>query len=535
MPDFLNEKGSMTSKGEFFEQLRKQAEHLLDSKGISLNAAEVAETHKLLHELQVHQIELEMQNDELNLVALQLETERSRFLSLFEMAPVGYIVLNRKGNIVDINKAGSGLFGFRKELLLHKSMAGFVFADDVHRFNIFFKRINTENREKDCQVRMFRSGEPVFYAEINGICIEKANRENCYITISDISEKKNAELELEKAQRRLGAALTASSTGIWEIKLPSGEVYLDDFSKSIFGVRQYSFDGKYSSLTELIDHNDREKVDAALRISLVRGDDFAVEFSVHTYSGEDKYIDARGRLIYDEGGNRRLAGTVTDITKRKLMELETMRLKESQQQRIRAASLQAEENIRQNISASLHDSVGQMLYALKINIEQWKTNDVDTHYRQVNQLLDQAINEVRNLSFELAPSILKDFGLVATIEEMARRLSTNTLSVKVKSSQVNHLEMTIMSNIYRIVQELVNNCIKHAMASEIDIELYKKKSFIYIRVTDNGKGFKPGQASSKPTGSGLSSIRNRLNLYNGTMEVDSAAGKGTSVLIRLKQ
>ncbi|MBS1528609.1 MAG: PAS domain S-box protein, partial [Bacteroidetes bacterium] len=279
-------------KTEFFDQLRQRAQHLLDSKRLVPDIPELLETQKIFQELQIHQLELEMQNDELNLVALELEKERARFLSLFELAPVGYVVLNRKGSIMDVNQAGSRLFGLRKEVLLNKTLAGFVFADDTPKFNNFYRKLLSEPGEQHCTARLFKSRDSAFYAEMHGICIGGTNANSCYITVSDISEKMRAELELQKATQRLDAALSASSTGMWEIKLPSGEIYLDDFAKSIFGVR-YGFDGKYSSLMNLIDNADRETVDLALRITLVRDKDFNVEFCVHTPAGERKYINAR--------------------------------------------------------------------------------------------------------------------------------------------------------------------------------------------------------------------------------------------------
>ncbi|HEY9000306.1 MAG TPA: PAS domain S-box protein [Mucilaginibacter sp.] len=521
-------------KSEFFDQLRKRAEHMLQEEGFTLDAPQFIETQKLFQELQVHQLELEMQNDELNLVTFELENERAKFSSLFEMAPVGYAVINRKGTIVDINQAGSRLFGLRRELLLNKALRAFVFADDAHKFYGFFRKMLSEIGEQNCQVRLFKSGETAFYAQLHGICIAKGNMNNCYITISDISEKKRAELELQRARQRLDAALSASLTGTFEIRLPLGEIFLDNFSKTIFGIEPNDFDGKYSSLMRLINKADQEVVDAALRTTMVRGKDFNIEFSIHTPSRERKYINARGQVVYEDEQSR-IAGTVMDITEKKLMELESSAMKERQQQEIRAASLQAEENARRSISESLHDSVGQILYALKINMELLKCDSIDPHYTQASELLTRAISEVRNLSFELAPAILKDFGIVATIEEMARRLSTDGLSVKLKSTFSGNTEMQLMVNIYRIVQELVNNSIKHAEASQVNIELFKKKSDIHIEVRDNGKGFRPGKPSAKPTGTGLSSIRNRLTVYNGSMNIESVPGKGTSVSIRLKQ
>ena len=535
MPNAPKGTGTTSQKNKLLDQLRKKAEILLDSKGLSPESPDVFETQKLFHELQIQQLELEMQNDELATVAIELEAQKTKFSSLFELAPIGYLVLNNKAVILDINQTGCRLFGLRKELLVGKSLPGFVYADDVSLFYSFFRRVLSETEEQNCQLKMFNLGQSTFYAVLNGISTGKASPLNCYVTLTDITEKKHAELELLKAKQRLDVALSASLTGIWEIDTTNGKIYLDDFSHSIFGLRPSNFDGKYTSLMRFIDDADHEAVDCALRTAMVREKDFNIEFSIHTSDGKHKHINAKGQIIYDENVNKRFTGTITDITEKKRLETETLTLKENQQHNITSASLQAEETARRSISESLHDSVGQMLYAMKINLDQLKVVEDDPYYKQVHQLLNQVIHDVRDLSFELAPSILKDFGLTTTLKEMSRRLSTQNLSVKVLGPDLGQLEMNMAVNIYRIVQELVNNSIKHAQAKQVSIELGKKRNTIYIQVKDDGKGFPANRRSHITSGTGLSSIRNRLNLYHGTMDIESHENKGTIVSVRLKQ
>ena len=533
MPNARKGSGTSDQRIKVLDQLRKKAETLLDSNGFMLGTPEALEIQKLFDELQIHQLELEMQNDELATVATELEAQKAKFSSLFELAPVGYLVLNNKGLIVDINQTGCRLFGLRKQLLVGKLLAGFVYPDDTPAFYSFFRRIQSSTNEQNCQLRIFHSGQSTFYAHLNGIFTGKANP--CYITLTDITEKKQAELKLIKAKQRLDAALSASLTGICEIDIATGHIYLDDFSKSIFGLDSFDFDGKYTSLLGFIDGADREQVDSALQTAIVREKDFNIDFSIHTADGKHKYINAKGQLIYDKDANRGFTGTITDITENKRLEIETRLLKENQQRDIIAASLQAEETARRSISESLHDSVGQILYAMKMNLEQLKEIKDNPYYKQVNQLLNQVIHDVRDLSFELAPSILRDFGLTTTLKEMARRLSTRNLSVKILGVDLSNLEMNMAVNVYRIVQELVNNSIKHGGASQINIEFARKRNTIYIQVKDNGKGFPTSKRSHIGSGTGLSSIRNRLNLYQGAMDIETHENKGTTVSVHLKQ
>jgi signal transduction histidine kinase len=145
-----------------------------------------------------------------------------------------------------------------------------------------------------------------------------------------------------------------------------------------------------------------------------------------------------------------------------------------------------------------------------------------------------AITETRNISFELAPSILTDFGLPATIDELVKRLSGRNMVIKAKISGFNErLNLQLEISIFRIIQELINNCMKHAEATLIKLDIRKNKG-ISIEVKDNGKGFNVEEQERAPGGSGLSSIKNRLSLYNGQMKMLSEPGSGTTVIINLQ-
>jgi signal transduction histidine kinase len=144
-----------------------------------------------------------------------------------------------------------------------------------------------------------------------------------------------------------------------------------------------------------------------------------------------------------------------------------------------------------------------------------------------------AIQEIRNISFELAPSILADFGLPITIEELAKRLSTPQMKIKTKIIGFKErLGLPLETNIFRMIQELINNCMKHADANLITVEIRKGK-LIEIKLQDNGKGFNVKAQENHPSGSGLSSIKNRLSLYNGNMVISSNSTTGTTIKMSL--
>ena len=188
---------------------------------------------------------------------------------------------------------------------------------------------------------------------------------------------------------------------------------------------------------------------------------------------------------------------------------------------------------RMNASGSAkrsHDSVSQLLYGIKLQLSEKNYAEA---IAKANKLLDAVIQETRNISFQLAPSILADFGLAPTIDELCRRLSSPHVQIDAQVSGFSAPgELFLEETIFRIIQELVNNCLKHSGASYIHISL-KKNKLIEILVTDNGKGFKYEKLDTPPKGAGLISIRNRLALYNGKLDISSAPGKGTTVRVQL--
>jgi signal transduction histidine kinase len=221
-----------------------------------------------------------------------------------------------------------------------------------------------------------------------------------------------------------------------------------------------------------------------------------------------------------------------NVTEQVLAEQREMELRNDQQRLISMATIQAGENERRRISDMLHDSVNQLLYGVKLKLDVIKPEIKNPgSFMEINELVDQAINDVRNISFTLAPSILVEFGLPATLKELAGRLSSSKLQIKIACFQdIERPALALELNIFRIIQELVNNCIKHSGATLIDIELRLIQE-ITIVVEDNGKGFNNSLQTDNPSGSGLSSIKNRLTLYNGTLKIDSVIGEGTTVFI----
>ncbi|WP_425474769.1 PAS domain S-box protein [Pontibacter rufus] len=231
--------------------------------------------------------------------------------------------------------------------------------------------------------------------------------------------------------------------------------------------------------------------------------------------------------LRDETGEIVLwVGTATDIQDQKDSEKANIKLGLSQQREIMKAILQAQEEERSRISEALHNGLGQILYAAKLNLDNLPLDKSgQKHMKEhIEQLLAQGIKITRNISYELTPSVLKEFGLKTAVEEIISMFSSPELSISSNiSGFTKPVDYTTALSLYRIIQELLNNIVKHSGATEASVTLVRKKDTILLRVQDNGIGITKEEFNAKK-GIGLSSIQNRVELLEGKMEIGCPGG-----------
>lgn len=230
-----------------------------------------------------------------------------------------------------------------------------------------------------------------------------------------------------------------------------------------------------------------------------------------------------------------------DISERKQMEND---LKEANDrellfgQQLLELTINIQEKERARIAEDLHNSLGQLLYGVKLTLDQLKIED--TQFQKENAktiehskyLLSECIKESRRISHDLMPSVLKDFGLRVAIEDICKQLSRTLNFECVFTGVDNRLNKYLEKAIYRIVQELGMNLIRHAQATKAFFMLEINKKDIFIRIGDNGRGFDTSDLD-KDEGIGLHSIKTKIHLLKGQFEISSAPGKGTLINIRV--
>jgi signal transduction histidine kinase len=191
------------------------------------------------------------------------------------------------------------------------------------------------------------------------------------------------------------------------------------------------------------------------------------------------------------------------------------------------------------IAHTVHDEAGQLLFAARLAMSS-VAHDIDPslqeRLQEVGTILDQVEKQLRRLSHELRPTILDDLGLVPALESLADSISKRAgLSIRTYSSLRDRYAQKIETAVYRVVQEALANVTKHAGARNVDIQLTRVEKHLHCLVHDDGIGFDaPSVLSCAARGGlGLIGIRERLNAVGGTLQIDSAAGRGTKLLIKI--
>ncbi|MDB5000220.1 MAG: sensor signal transduction histidine kinase [Mucilaginibacter sp.] len=234
-----------------------------------------------------------------------------------------------------------------------------------------------------------------------------------------------------------------------------------------------------------------------------------------------------------------LVATYLDISDRKKAEEDRLTLLAEQNQKIFSATLTAQEDERKRIAESLHNGLGQILYGVKLSLDQLNLNmqplDVEALKKikqDTNELLTRAIKQSRRISHELTPVILEDFGLKEAIKECCKDLGPMLqASYSFKGFRHGLYKSTELA-VYRMVQELLMNVVKHAQATAVFINIEVRHKTVILAFKDNGIGFK---GDEERTGIGLTLIKNKIKLLNGKFALTYGENEGTSITISISK
>jgi PAS domain S-box-containing protein len=257
------------------------------------------------------------------------------------------------------------------------------------------------------------------------------------------------------------------------------------------------------------------------------------EYRYQSGKGDGRYkvLHERGVFLRNEAGKTvRMISVVQDVTEKRRLQLEL----EEKKRAVTEATIAGQEAERSELARELHDNVGQILAMCKLFVDITSDTVEHEYLDKCREQLQRAITEIRSLSHRLSPETLFRKGLPVAIADMVNNIN------QTGKLRIDHKKCTRFENAdlpprlqiasFRIVQECINNILKHAQATEATIHICLGDTDLSIEVSDNGKGFDPADGQS---GIGLKNIYDRIEMNGGSIDLQAAPGKGCSIYVKM--
>ena len=484
-----------------------------------------------------------------------LRRNERQFKSTFENAAIGIAHVALDGHILQCNSRFCEIAGYLPDEILGKTCEQITFAEDWQMEKEQLGRLlDSEVAHYSIEKRYIRmDGSPVWVNLTRSIQHDDTGKPEYFIIlVEDISERKYAEEALRASEYRFRKLFEANLAGVYITKLDGTILDFNDAMMRMLG---------YDSREEVFQRKSTDFfADPEFRkvlLYLLHRDGFvpAKEAVLQRKDGSVLYALGAGALLVNEQtGEPYIQGVALDITERKLAEEALRELTRTLESRVaertaqlewRARQLQkltlevseAEDRERKRMAEILHDDLQQQLAAAKFHLGLMKSRarydaSVQATAAQIDHMLMEAIKISRGLSHELSPAVMHHTDFADTLRWLAHQVQAkHGLVVHVHAhGEVRSQSDAMKGFLYKAVQELLFNVVKHARVNEANIRVRQCNGHICLRVSDRGRGFDP-QELREAHGFGLLNIRERIELLGGRMKIRSAAGKGSTFFI----
>ncbi|WP_460558573.1 sensor histidine kinase [Ferruginibacter profundus] len=356
-------------------------------------------------------------------------------------------------------------------------------------------------------------------------------------SVQDLEKKLQEQIAIhEQDSKKFLLAARLSFDVIWDWNLTTNDVFIGEGFEELFGYHIENNKGNMiTDWSNYLHPEDKKIIEQELHQAIISyTTHWEHAYRVTRANGSVAKVFVRASIIRDASGKAyRMIGAMQDLSRQKELEDKLdheIRLKEKQ---ITDATEDAKEMERSNIGKELHDNINQLLGASRMYLEMAKKGGPNTamYLSRSSEYTLTAIEEIRRLSKGLSTDIIKNLGLRAAIENIADD-TMEVSSLKIKCALYSFNEKSVHEklklNIFRIVQEQLNNIIKHAKAKKITIKLLQNKKMVQLAIIDDGVGF---DILKKQDGIGVDNIKSRAAMYNGTADFASQPGKGCELKV----
>jgi PAS domain S-box-containing protein len=349
-----------------------------------------------------------------------------------------------------------------------------------------------------------------------------------------IAERRRAEVALRESEERYRELFENARDAIYVHDLEGNYIRVNRATETLTGYKREEIVGH--NFVEFVPATHVQYVRESFGAKLAEQGETTYEVDVIAKDGHRVPVEVRSSAIYENGVMVGVQSTARDITEQKLAQ--------DALQMFSRQLIEAQEDERRRIARELHDQIGQVLTAVKINLhtvqQASQASEVSFYLKDNIEAVDEALRLVRDLSVDLRPPVLDDFGLATALRWYVERYTKRTgLEVDVVielPDQNERFSRELETACFRIAQEALTNIVRHARASHVLLQLVNDGKVLLLRVKDNGVGFdmeRLRKRAPRAATLGLISMHERAHVAGGTIEIDSLISHGTEVRFKL--
>lgn len=554
MIDFNNETMIKDKNIREATSLRNKAEKkLIKKKSVKTAAGSEADNLKLIHELEVHQIELKMQFEELQLAEARAESVLEKFTSLYDFAPVGYFTLDTDCRICELNLGGARILGKERSLLLKSKFRQFVTNDTLPVFNDFLRDIFRTNSRQTCEVRLKTNEVNTILIHVEGIISEDELK--CLITAVDITEREIAEGKLQSSETHYRRLFESARDGILILDAFSGQIVdVNPFLIELLGYTYEEFLGKELWEIGIFKNIDDSKT-AFIELQnkgYIRFEDMPLE----TKNGKPINVEYVSN-VYLVDRSKVIQCNIRDMTDHKRYE-EALIKSETSLRELNAAKDKFFSIIAHDLKSPLSSIIGlsELLtekmsrkdydgieeYATIIQNSSWRVMDLITN------LIEWAQLQTGRMEFK--PEPVEIVSLVNKVTELSNDAARQK-SISIFRELPSYFKVLVDKHmISTVLRNLLSNAIKFTKpGGKIIISAVQKENELLVAVSDNGIGIKkdaldklfllesssstPGTMNEEGTGLGLILCKDFVLKNGGMIWAESEANRGSRFVFTL--
>lgn len=464
----------------------------------------------------------------------------NRYRSVFQKNPAVKILLDpTDGHIIDANEAACEFYGYTKQQLREQTIYQ-LNASSNEDLQEFMHLALTEKQNHFTARHKLADGETREVEVFTGpVVIDETPF--LYSIIHDITDRKRAEQRLEAGEKFFKQFVTHTPAAV---AVFDKELHYMYYSKRWLKIFELEDKDDITGQHHLeVEPDLPERWQEANKKSLSGSVQRCEEDYFIKPDGSTEWLRWESYPWYDEFG--KVGGIIIFVEriteKRHAAEVEA----NYRNHKLRiAAKVEAIEEERKHIARELHDGLGQLITAAHFNLELLEDNHGDTedikrYTSGIKKILDETIEEVRNISQNLRPSILDDLGLVPALRNLVDNYNKGSeLAIKFDVYELDQrIPSRLETTIYRVVQEGINNIVKHSRATEATIQIYRRDNTLLLLISDNGIGIDIDlddlRGNSDALGNGLLNMKERVDMHNGLFQIESQPESGTEIIIEL--